>query len=287
MTVIEFLRANTFRLLVPALMLCAVYAPIFPRMADDWMTDPNYSHGFLVPVIAVWLARKKWPEIRETEIIPSNLGFLLILFGLCVLTFGVTVHELFTSRISFIFLLAGIIHVFFGTAVLKQLVMPLAFLVFMIPIPYTIHDALALPLRSLVSVLATEGLRLFGLPVLREGNVILLPNITLEVVEACSGMRSLVSLVALGTAYAFLFLKGTWRKAVLICATTPIAVATNVARVFITGVLARHFGASAAEGFFHDFAGTVVFTVALALTAATGWVLARIPLSRKGTADAD
>jgi len=287
MTITELIRKNTIRLAVPALMLCILYAPIFPRMVGDWMADANYSHGFLVPLIAAWFAWKAFPEIKKMEAGPSAAGFVLIALGLCLLTFGVTVHELFTSRSSFIVILAGVIQALFGSKVLQKLALPLAFLVFMIPLPYTIYDALALPLRSLVSYAATEGLQLRGLPVLREGNVILLPNITLEVVEACSGMRSLVSLMALGTAYAFLFLKGIWRKAALIAATVPIAVLTNVARVFITGVLARHFGASAAEGFFHDFAGLSVFAVAFTLTAATGWLLSRIPLRRKGVDHAE
>lgn len=287
MTVTESLHKYIVWMVVPLLMLGTIYAPIFPRMVSNWMADPNYSHGFLVPVISAWFAWKAWPELKEMEVRPSNLGFILILLGLCLLTFGMTVHELFTSRCSFIFILAGMIQVFWGTKVLKTLALPVGFLVFMIPIPYTIYDAIALPLRALVSYVATEGMQLFGLPVLREGNVILLPNITLEVVEACSGMRSLVSLMALGTAYAFIFLKGNWRKAVLILVTVPIAVMTNVARVFITGVLARHFGTTVAEGFFHDFAGFVVFAVALTLTALTGWIISQIPLTRKGTRNAD
>lgn len=286
MTVTESLHKYIIWIIVPLLMLGAIYAPIFPRMVSNWMADPNYSHGFLVPVISAWFTWKAWPELKDMELRPSNLGFVLILLGLCMLAFGVTVHELFTSRCSFILILAGMVQAFGGTKILKKLALPLGFLVFMIPIPYTLYDAIAMPLRALVSYVATEGMRFFGLPVLREGNVIILPNITLEVVEACSGMRSLVSLMALGTAYAFIFLKGSLRKAILILATVPIAVMTNVARVFITAVLARHFGATVAEGFFHDFAGFVVFAVALTLTAVTGWILSQFPLTRKGARNA-
>jgi exosortase len=286
MTFAETWKRYPWAWLLATALLVVVYAPIFPRMAGDWMADPNYSHGFLVPAISAWFAWKALPEIKTMEAQPSSLGFLLIALGLGMLTFGMTVHELFTSRSSFIFILAGIIQLFFGTRVLKKLALPIGFLVFMIPLPYTMYNALALPLRSLVSYVATEGMQLCGLPVLREGNVIILPNITLEVVEACSGMRSLVSLMALGTAYAFLFLKGAWRQAALILATVPIAVATNVARVFITGMLSRRFGASVAEGFFHEFAGFAVFAVALVLTAATGWLLSKFSLTHKGANNA-
>lgn len=276
MTIKEYCKTHPVQLFLIPLILCAIYAPIYPRMIDDWLTDPNYSHGLLVPLISLWFAWKAWPRLKDAPAVPSNWGFLLIIFGILLLGFGLTVHELFTSRSSLIFILAGLIQTLFGTRTLKLLALPLGFLFFMVPIPYTIYDALALPLRGLVSFIATEGLKVCGLPVIREGNIIIMPNISLEVVEACSGMRSLVSLMALGTAYAFLFLKGAWRRAALIVSTIPIAVITNVARVFITGVLARHLGSVAAEGFFHDFAGFAVFAVALVLTAATGWLLSKI-----------
>lgn len=282
MTFLEFCKTYRWYLLVPVVLLVAIYAPIYPRMFGDWSADPNYSHGFLVPLISGWFVWKAWPELKETPVKSSSLGFILILFGILLLFGGLSVNELYTSRTSSIFILAGIVQVLFGTKVLMVLGLPIGFLFFMVPLPYTIYDAVALPLRHLVSVMATEGLKLSGFPVLREGNVILLPNISLEVVEACSGMRSLFSLMALGTAYAFIFLKGAWRRIVLVLATIPIAVLTNVVRVFATGVLARHFGAAAAEGFFHDFAGFVVFAVAMVFTALTGLLLAKLPFGQKG-----
>ena len=156
----------------------------------------------------------------------------------------------------------------------------------MVPLPYTLYDMLALPLKSLVSWSAATGIKLLGLPVLREGNMILFPNITLEVVDACSGLRSLTSLIALGVAYAFLFLKRPWQRVVLTVATVPIAVFTNALRVFITGLLARHAGAAAAEGFFHDFAGLAVFVMAMVLTALAGFALGGPPRKNKGGPDA-
>lgn len=281
MTLTLFLKEKWWLIFPPIILLCLVYAPVFPGMVAIWMDDPNYSHGFLVPLISLWFAWRRWPELRECPVEPSGAGFLLLLAGMLLLAGGLAIDELYTSRASCIIILAGIIQVLFGTQILRLLALPLAFLFFMIPLPYTFYDALALPLRGFVSILATGGLKLCGLPVLREGNMIILPNISLEVVEACSGMRSLVSLVALGTAYAFLLMKGTWRKVVLIAATVPVAVFTNVLRVFITGVLARHFGAAAAEGFFHDFAGFAVFIAAMILTAFIGWLLMKIPFGRR------
>ncbi len=264
----------------------AIYYPIVPRMVSDWDADPNSSHGFLIPFISAYFAYQAWPQIKEMKIEPTIWGLLLTTFGIIILAFGITVHELFTSRFSLIVILAGLTLSFFGFKIFYKLMLPIGFLVFMIPIPVTLYDAIALPLRYLVSIIATEGMQACGLPVLREGNIIILPNVSLEVVEACSGMRSLVSLIALGTTYAFVMMKGTWRRVALIIATVPIAVLTNITRVFITGVLARHYGASVAEGFFHDFAGIVVFVVALLLTALTGWALSQIKIGEKGAENA-
>ncbi len=282
MTFSQTLRDHRLAVLVLALLLIAAYAPVYPRMIGDWMYDPNFSHGFLVPFISLWFVRQSWPELKDTVVSPTNWGFVPLILGILLLAAGLTVNELASSRSSSIVILAGIILTLCGPRVMKLLALPVAFLLFMIPWPATLYNSLALPLKHLVSVLATTGLKICGFPVVREGNIIMLPNLSLEVVEACSGMRSLVSLMALGTAYAFIFLPGAWRKVVLIAATVPIAVLTNVFRVFVTGVLARHFGAAAAEGFFHEFAGFAVFAIALLLTALAGWILRAIPGARGG-----
>ncbi len=286
MTITDTLKKHLWAWFLLIGMFIAIYYPIVPRMVRDWDADPNSSHGFIIPFVSAWFAYKAWPKIKEMQVESSAWGISLIIFGLITLAFGVTVHELFTSRASLIIILAGMVLSFFGFKIFKELLLPIAFLVFMVPIPVTIYDALALPLRGLVSIFATEGMQACGIPVLREGNVIILPNVSLEVVEACSGMRSLISLIALGTAYAFLMLEGAWRKTLLIIATIPIAVITNIARVFITGVLARYYGAQVAEGFFHDFAGYIVFIVALILTALVGSILSSLPFKLNRGANA-
>lgn len=273
MTVAEFCKKQIWLWCVAAPLIIVAYAPVYPRMARDWMADPNYSHGFLVPFVSAWFVYLRLEELKALKVDPDFRGILLMISGLLLLFMGVAADELFTSRASSIVLLAGAVYALWGARALRILALPLVYLMFMVPLPYTLYDMLALPLKSLVSWLATSGIGLLGIPVLREGNMILLPNISLEVVDACSGLRSLTSLIALGVAYAFLFLGKPWQRAVLILATIPIAVFTNALRVFITGVLARHAGAAAAEGFFHDFAGLTVFVVAMALTALTGFLL--------------
>ncbi len=280
MTILENLKKHPALWGILLAALVGIYYPILPSMVHDWDADPNSSHGFLIPIVSAWFAYKSWPDIKNIPLQNSPWGLAFLVLGLLCLLFGTTVHELFTTRVSLVFILAGLSLSFFGPRIFHYLMLPIGFLVFMVPIPVTLYDALALPLRGFVSILATEGMQAVGLPVLREGNIIILPNVSLEVVEACSGMRSLISLIALGTAYAFLMLEGTWRKVILIIATLPIAVLTNVARVFVTGVLARHYGSAAAEGFFHDFAGFAVFFIALSLTACTGWILSHISLGQ-------
>ncbi len=263
-----------------AALLVAAYAPVYARMIGDWWSDPNYSHGFLVPLVCAWFVHEAMPGLRAEPARPTGAGFVLVAAGLLLLAAGTLSEELYSRRLSSLALLAGIIHTLAGGRVLRLLAPPLAFALLMIPLPYTIYDALALPLKHMVSVLATAGMKLTGLPVLREGNMILLPNISLEVAEACSGLRSLMSLIALGAAYAFIFLKGPWRRAALIAATIPIAIFANTLRVFVTGILARHFGAVVAEGFFHSFAGLAVFVTAMVLTALLGAALGGPPRRR-------
>lgn len=276
MTLAETMQQHRLHWLLVLTGLVIVYAGIVSRMVGDWAYDPNYSHGFLVPVISGWFVWMRLPELRKAVVRPSNMGLAVMLASLALLVFGMTTAELYTSRLSLVVLLAGIILYLFGMQVFRLLFLPVAFLVFMIPLPYTVYDTLALPLKAIVSTVATGGLKLLGFPVLREGNVILFPNVTLEVVDACSGLRSLVSLMALGTAFAFIFLAPGWRRLVLILCTIPIAVFTNIIRVFVTGFLARFIGSAAAEGFFHEFAGLAVFVTAMALTAGTGWLLSRM-----------
>jgi exosortase len=189
------------------------------------------------------------------------------------LLLGVSSVEFMTMRSSMIIVTAGMIAFVYGYPLLRVLLVPLGYLFFMIPIPYILYDEVAFPLKLFVAKVAVAGLKLFSLPVLREGNVIIFPNITLEVVDACSGMRSLMSLLALSTAYGFMFLRRPWQRVVLVLAAVPVAVATNVFRVFVTGFLARHVGKGAAEGFFHDFAGLAVFATAMVLIAVIGWLL--------------
>jgi exosortase len=181
--------------------------------------------------------------------------------------------EYFTMRTSMIVVTGGTIIYVLGWEPYKRMQLPLLYLLLMVPIPVIIYDSMTMPLKLFVAKVSVKGLVAFGYPVLREGNIIMLPNITLEVADACSGLRSLMSLIALSVAFAFLTQRGVWKKWVLILSALPVAVITNILRVFGTGVLAKHYGSVAAEGFFHEFAGFMVFFVAMVIMALIGWVL--------------
>jgi exosortase len=272
----DSLRENRWYLLALLPLLVLTYWTVVPGMVGDWNNDPNYSHGFLVPLIAGYFAWQKWPELKRLPVRPSNLGFLVVIGSLLLLIFGFAGTEYFTMRSSLVFLLAGIILFWFGWAVFKGLLLPVGFLLFMVPLPYIVYDAMAFPLKLLVAKFSVAALKLMGIAVLREGNIIMFPQTVLEVADACSGLRSLMSLLALAVAYAVFSQRSNLMRVIMVLSAVPIAIATNMFRVIATGVLAQFYGAAAAEGFFHEFAGLAVFALAMILLFVLGAVLRKV-----------
>lgn len=248
-----------------ALMTGALYFTVFSRMAAQWYDDPNHSHGFLVPLLAGYFVYRSRNDVATMAVKPSLWGLPLLVFGVLLLLAGSLCNEYFTMRFSFIVVLSGLIFWLWGRSIFGALALPLCYLVFMIPLPYIVYDAIAFPLKLFVAKYSVVILQALGTVVLREGNLIILPNITLETADACSGLRSLMSLAALSVAFAFLWEHKPLAKAVLVLSTVPVAIFTNGLRVVVTGLLAQYWGARAAEGFFHEFAGLFVFGLALVL----------------------
>jgi exosortase len=244
-------------------LLVTIYFRIAIKLVLDWYTIPDYSHGFLVPLFAIFLVWDNRKAILATPVRPSWAGIGLIVFALAVLILGVYGVELFTSRISFVFLLAGLIWTFFGSPMLRRLLFPLFVLVLAIPLPAIVFNQITFPLQLLASHLASMILPLLGVPVLQDGNVIELPVMKLEVAEACSGIRSLMSLFTLAVFYGYFLEKTTARRVVLALASIPIAVAANVARIVGTGLCVQYWDPVKALGFFHEFSGLVMFVISL------------------------
>jgi exosortase A len=245
--------------------LLAVYWQTLVRLVDAWIVDGNYSHGFLIPPLAVYFAWERRERLAAATFRPSWLGLVILGGSLALLLAGLLGSELFVARVSLIGALIGIVLYLFGWNHLRVLFFPLAFLILMVPIPAIIFNQIAFPLQLLASKFGEYCISTANIPVLREGNVLILANTTLEVAEACSGIRSLVSLVTLGVVYGYFTDSRWWVRTLIVASAVPVAIVANGARVAGTGIAAHYYGAAAAEGFFHEFSGWVIFVVAFAL----------------------
>jgi exosortase len=246
-----------------AILLVVIYYRVAIKLVYDWYTIPDYSHGFLVPFFALFLLWDKRKSLRNTRIRQSWRGIPLVVFGIFVLILGVYGVDLFTARISFVFLLAGLIWTLFGSAMLRELRFPLMVLVLAIPFPTILFNQITFPLQLFASRIASDILPLLRVPVLLEGNVIQLPIMKLEVAEACSGIRSLMSLFTLAVFYGYFLERKTSRRWILALAAIPIAVTANVFRIVGTGLCVQYWDPEKALGFFHEFSGWVMFVISL------------------------
>jgi len=244
-------------------LLAVLYHRVAVKLVYDWFTIPDYSHGPLVPLFTAYLIWEKRKVLSTIPVKPTWSGIPLVLFGLAVLILGVYGVELFTARISFVFLLAGIIWTLLGRAMLRALFFPLIVLVLAIPFPAIVFNQITFPLQLLASRIASDILPVLGVPTLHEGNIIELPIMKLEVAEACSGIRSLMSLFTLAVFYSHFLERSTLRRVILVLASIPIAVAANVARIVGTGLCVQYWDPDKALGFFHEFTGLVMFVVSL------------------------
>jgi exosortase len=254
-------------------LILGLYASVMKGLVLQWWTDADYSYGFFVPLFSayiLWHQRERW---AKTEIKPNNLGFVVMLSAISLFLLGSLGAELFTSRFSLLVLLAGMILFLAGGPLLRAVFFPLGYLMWMIPIPAIIYNQITFPLQLIASRFASAWLELARVPVLRDGNILTMSNYSLEVVEACSGIRSLMTLMALAVAYGYLVSPQRWVRYLLAAFMLPIAIITNAVRVMGAGLLAHRFGPAAAEGFLHEFSGWAIFLVALVLMFGSYWLL--------------
>jgi exosortase len=242
-----------------------LYRAVIAKLVYDWADGGNFSPGFLIVPIAGYLVWERRKKLAATPIEPSVVGLVLLLGSLITLAAGILGAELFLSRVSLIGVIGSIVVFTTGWRVLRVLMFPLAFLLLMIPIPAIVFNQISLPLQLVASKAAEYTLQMVHIPVLREGNVIVLANTSLEVAEACSGIRSLISLVTLAIVYGYFSEGRVWARFVLTLAAVPVAVVSNAARVAGTGIAAHYYGPQVAEGFFHTFSGWMLFLVAFVM----------------------
>jgi exosortase len=245
--------------------LAWLYAPVLAHLVRQWMHDPNYSHGFFVPAFSAFVIWTEKRRLQQLPLRPSWTGLLVLAFALIVLTAGTLGAELFLSRSSFLLAIAGLVVLGYGWNYMRALLFPWLFLLLMIPIPAIVFNQITFPLQLLASRAAAHTLPLLGVPVLREGNIIQLPAMALEVAEACSGIRSLMSLTTLAIIYGYLMEPRTSFRVLLAVASIPIAVVANSLRIIGTGLLVQYWDPDKAQGFFHTFSGWLIFVVSLIL----------------------
>jgi exosortase len=259
--------------------LAFAYSSVAMGLVRQWQTDDNYSHGFIVLPLAIWFAWQRRRALRALTPRPSLAGLVVILGSVLVLLAGTLGAELFLSRVSLVGMLAGIVLFLFGPKHLRVLAFPIAFLLLMIPLPAIIFNKIAFPLQLFASRAGAAVLEVARVPVLREGNVLVLPRQVLDVAEAWSGIRSLVSLIARAVVLGEFTLKRRWTKAALALAAIPVAIGANALRVAGTGLASHFWSPAAAQGFFHEFSGFAMFGVAfavlLALQRLASWIESR------------
>ncbi|MEO7651204.1 MAG: exosortase/archaeosortase family protein [Bryobacteraceae bacterium] len=258
---------------VALLALC--YAPVLARLIHQWNNDEDMGHGFFVPVLAGYIAWLKRDEIFARKAEPNWWGLLLVVYAglqLCVATLGA---ELFLARTAIVLSVIGLTLFLGGTRCVRILAFPLFLLFFMVPIPGILYNQLTFPLQLLASRAAEWALMMIGIPVLREGNILELAGQRLSVVEACSGIRSLLSLSFLALVYGYFFEKSTGMRIILFLATVPIAMVANASRVTLTGILSE-INPALAHGLMHSASGWVIFMVALFILVAFHQILIRL-----------
>ncbi len=263
--------------LILAVLLGAVYWKILHALAIQWWDDANYSHGFLVPLFSLYLVWQQRAFLRTLPRAGNPMGILVVLAGIAALLIGDLGAENFLMRSSLIVIIAGLILFHLGTRVFRAVLFPLAFLFFMVPLPGVVFYAITFPLQRLAAEQAAWTLDALGIPVLLDGNIIHLAQLSLGVTEACSGIRSLISLFAGAAAWAYLLLPPGWAMVIFVTATVPITILANAARVVLTGLIGRQFGVEYASGFFHEFAGFAIYIFAFLCLLATHSLLRAVP----------
>jgi exosortase len=268
-------------LLIPTAIVATIFWPLFPELIRAWNTDPNYSHGYIVPLVSLTFAWMAWRDsnVSFSRVVPRREfieGVLQIVFGF-ILHLGMWfTRNFFLDSLTLICVLHGLLLVWGGRPASRTYGFSLLFLMFAAPLPIHWYQPVALFMQELVSQISALLLQLIGVPVHREGYYLHLPGFTMEIAEACSGLRQLVAIVALGVAIGHFSGRGSVFRWSLGLLAIPIAVIANCVRVVLSGVLVMNVGREWGEGFFHAIEGLAIIAISAGLLVSAAWGLARL-----------
>jgi exosortase len=248
------------------LTVCVVFASVASELVKDWTRDANYNHGFLIPLVSAYFLWQKKSRLVNTRSSPSLWGLAGLVGGLSLFVVGTAAAEVFTQRVGLLVLCASLVCFLWGWRHLRLVAFPMMFLLLAIPLPYVIYYGLTMPMQALAAKIAVGGLRVIGVPAVVQGNIIhLAGGVSLEVAEACSGIRSLYAFLAAGALMAYSLPVAWWGRLLVFATAIPLTVAGNAFRVLGSGVAAAFFGMEAIRGTIHEMFGLVVFIVTLSL----------------------
>lgn len=265
---------KTALLCLAALLTALLYYPVLAGLFRQWLGDPNYTHGLLIPLVSAFFLFRDRETLRRTSGGGKEyLGLPLILLAAVLLVGGTAASELYTARLSLPIMLMGLILFLRGTAFAKRTAFPILFLLMMVPLPYIVYYKMTFPMQIMSAKLSAGILRILSVSIIRHGNILLLPGYTLEVVAACSGLRSLMTMVTLAMIFAAFSPLSPARRILLVLSALPVAIAANTIRLVVTALGAYTVGPEFADGPLHELSGLIVFLAGLLLLMLSAGVL--------------
>lgn len=255
---------NQIKIVGLSIFVTVLFAPIILELIKIWSTNDDYSHGFFVIPISLYMVWRKWRNLLLLPGKPLWIGSPIFIIGVITyfVSFVIKFHTL--TYLSMIVIILGLLLFLAGWQPTKELLLPVLFLLFMFPIPSGYYILITNPLKLMITEISAQIIYLIGIPVYRDGNLLFFANSQLEVAEACSGVRSLYSYIMLGCLFALMSSKQV-SKTVLIASTIPLAFMVNIIRVTGTGLLSHYYGPEVAQGFFHEFSGFILFVLGFVL----------------------
>ncbi len=273
MKFLQYAKKPLFQIITLGILVLALYYSVLVELVHDWVIDENYSHGFLIPLVSAFFIWRKRDRLRTRQRKSNGIGLAILMLGLLLFIVASIGAEFFTQRLSLLLVIGGLLLYLGGRKITGDLLFPLLYLVFMIPVPYVLYYSVSFPLELLASRLTTAAVSSIGIPIIREGNILHLQNTTLQVIDACSGLRSLLSLSALSAALAYATQRTLMKGIILFLAAVPVAIGANILRLSLTAILASLYGEHVAQGFLHQFSGVAVFVFAVVSLSLIGAIL--------------